>query len=179
MTIIRCVLLLVALIAWNASPASAQTTPCDPSQFDALTNMWKLEPDQNTREIPAGELAAERKVMQRVVEMFKSAFVPTGAAGYYGVNYDILPHADVQFNIGESFEGWFKSSDDFARQHTGEVLVLKLDTEASPATPVRFGIRGIPTLIVFENGREARRQVGAVQAADLEKLVTGRAEAKA
>ena len=69
--------------------------------------------------------------------------------------------------------------DDFARQHTGEVLVLKLDTEASPATPVRFGIRGIPTLIVFESGREARRQVGAVQAADLEKLVTGRAAAEA
>jgi hypothetical protein len=55
--------------------------------------MWKLEPDQNTRQVPAGELAAERKVMQRVVEMFTSAFVPTGAAGYYGVNYDILLHA--------------------------------------------------------------------------------------
>ncbi len=60
--------------------------------------------------------------------------------------------------------------DDFARQHMGDVLVLKLDTEASPATPARFHIRGIPTLIVFEQGREARRQVGAVQAADLEKL---------
>jgi hypothetical protein len=93
MTIIRCVLLLVALVTANASLASAQNTYCDASQFDALTNMWKLEPDQNTREIPAGELAAERKVMQRVVEMFKSTFVPTGAAGYYGVNYDILPHA--------------------------------------------------------------------------------------
>ena len=93
MTIIRCVLLLVALVAWNATAASAQNTSCDASRFDALTNMWKLEPDQNTREIPAGELAAERKVMQRVVEMFKSAFVPTGAAGYYGVNYDILPQA--------------------------------------------------------------------------------------
>lgn len=69
--------------------------------------------------------------------------------------------------------------DDFARQHTGEVLVLKLDTEASRATPARFGIRGIPTLIVFENGREARRQVGAVQTADhLEKLVPGLAGAR-
>jgi len=93
MTIIRCVLLLVALVTWNASLASAQDAQCDASQFDALTNMWKLEPDQNTRQIPAGELAAERKVMQRVMEMFKSAFVPTGAAGYYGVNYDILPQA--------------------------------------------------------------------------------------
>ncbi len=65
--------------------------------------------------------------------------------------------------------------DDFARLHSGNALVLKLDTEANPATPARFGIRGIPTLIVFEHGREVRRQVGAVQAADLEKLVPGAA----
>src|SRR6478609_7497348 len=91
-------LLLIVLLTSNASLASAQNTYCDGSQFDALTNMWKLEPDQNTREIPAGELAAERKVMQRVVAMFKSAFVPTGAAGLYGVNYDILPHAVTNKN---------------------------------------------------------------------------------
>ena len=40
---------LVVLVAWNASLASAQNTCCDASQFNALTNMWKLEPDQNTR----------------------------------------------------------------------------------------------------------------------------------
>ena len=93
MTLIRSVPLLVVLVLLNASLAAAQDTRCDASQFDALTNMWKLEPDQNTRQVPAAELPAERKVMQRVVEMFKSAFVPTGAAGYYGVNYDILPQA--------------------------------------------------------------------------------------
>ena len=69
--------------------------------------------------------------------------------------------------------------DEFARQHTGEVLVLKLDTEANPTTPARFGIRGIPTLIVFEHGKEVKRQVGAVQAADLEKLKPSLASAKA
>jgi hypothetical protein len=95
MTILRRVLLLAVLVTCQASPASAQNTPCDASRFDALTNMWKLEPDQNTREIPAGDLAAERRLMQRVVEMFKSTFVPNGAAGYYGVNYDILPHAVI------------------------------------------------------------------------------------
>jgi thioredoxin 2 len=67
--------------------------------------------------------------------------------------------------------------DDFARRHTGDALVLKLDTDANPATSARFGIRGIPTLIVFDQGREVRRQVGAVQAADLEKLVPGGAGA--
>ena len=93
MTIIRGFLLLVVLVTWNASLASAQNIPCDASQFDALTNMWKLEPDQNTREVSAAELVAERKIMRRVEEMFKSTFVPTGAAGYYGADYQILPQA--------------------------------------------------------------------------------------
>ena len=93
MTIIRGFLLPVVLLTWNASLATAQNTRCDASQFDALTDMWKLEPDQNTRAVSAAELAAERNVMLRVVQMFKSAFVPTGAVGYYGVNYDILPQA--------------------------------------------------------------------------------------
>jgi thioredoxin 2 len=70
--------------------------------------------------------------------------------------------------------------DDFARLHQGEVLVLKLDTDANPATPSRLGIRGIPTLIVFEQGRESRRQVGASQLPELEKLAAlGEAETKA
>jgi thioredoxin 2 len=60
--------------------------------------------------------------------------------------------------------------DDFARSHAGDVLVLKMDTDASPRTPSRFGIRGIPTLIVFEHGRESRRHVGAAQLPELEKL---------
>jgi hypothetical protein len=93
MPIIRCVLLLVALVTWNAALASAQRNYCDASQFNALTNMWKVQPDQNTSQVPASELPAERKIMRRVLEMFQSAFVPTGAAGLVGVNYDILPHA--------------------------------------------------------------------------------------
>lgn len=92
MTIIRRVLPLVALVTWNASLASAQVQRnyCDASRFNEMTNLWKVQPDENTSGIPAGELAAERKVMRRVLEMFQSAFVPTGAAGLVGVNYDNL-----------------------------------------------------------------------------------------
>jgi hypothetical protein len=93
MTVFRCGLLLVALVTWNASLASAQRNYCDASRFNALTNMWKVQPDQNTSQVPASELPAERTIMRRVLEMFQSAFVPTGAAGLVGVNYDILPHA--------------------------------------------------------------------------------------
>jgi thioredoxin 2 len=60
--------------------------------------------------------------------------------------------------------------DDFARQHMGRVLVLKMDTDANPTVPARLGIRGIPTLILFEQGRESRRHVGAAHLAQLEEL---------
>jgi hypothetical protein len=105
MTIIRCLLLVLVLITWTASPGAAQNTACDTSQFAAMTNVWKLEPDQNTREVTPVELAAERKVMQRVVDMFKSTFVPTGAIGYYGVNYDLRESARINTNrYGNTYE---------------------------------------------------------------------------
>jgi len=59
----------------------------------------------------------------------------------------------------------------FAASHAGRVLVLKLDTEANPETPQRFGIRGIPTLIAFRGGQELRRHVGMADWQVLESLV--------
>jgi thioredoxin 2 len=61
--------------------------------------------------------------------------------------------------------------DEFARAETGRVLVLKLDTDANPATARRLGIRGIPTLIGFQGGREVRRHVGLADIRVLEELV--------
>jgi thioredoxin 2 len=62
--------------------------------------------------------------------------------------------------------------DEVARRHAGELLVTKLDTDHNPATGQRFGIRGIPTLILFKKGQEAGRRVGAVPPADVEALVS-------
>lgn len=61
--------------------------------------------------------------------------------------------------------------DDFARDRAGEVLVGKLDTDRYPEAAARFGVRGIPTLIVFSGGREIARQVGAVPRRGLDALV--------
>src|SRR5882672_12116000 len=52
--------------------------------------------------------------------------------------------------------------DTLARDRMGEVLVLKLDTDRNPVTPNEFGIRGIPTMILFRQGREVARETGAV-----------------
>jgi thioredoxin 2 len=61
--------------------------------------------------------------------------------------------------------------DDLAARHAGRVLVLKVDTDRTPGILERFGIRGIPTLIVFRGGKEAGRHVGVAQRAELEALV--------
>ena len=47
----------------------------------------------------------------------------------------------------------------------------KVDTEAQPALAARFGIRSIPTLILFKNGVEVARQAGAMTADAIEHWV--------
>jgi thioredoxin 2 len=61
--------------------------------------------------------------------------------------------------------------DDLARTKTGDLIVAKLDTDANPLTAQRFGIRGIPTLILFSGGEESNRVTGAVPYDQLAALV--------
>ncbi len=52
------------------------------------------------------------------------------------------------------------------------VRLAKLDTEAAPEIAGRYGIRGIPTMIVYKNGREIARQSGAMDVAGIVNWVT-------
>jgi thioredoxin 2 len=61
--------------------------------------------------------------------------------------------------------------DAFASAQAGRVLVLKLDTDANPKTQMRFHVRGIPTLILFRDGKEQRRHVGQGDVAAIEALL--------
>lgn len=61
--------------------------------------------------------------------------------------------------------------DEFAREHRGQALVAKMDTDRDPVASQRLNVRGIPTLIVFDQGKEVARQVGAVPKARLEELL--------
>jgi thioredoxin 2 len=47
------------------------------------------------------------------------------------------------------------------------VRLAKLDTEAVPSIASQFGIKGIPTMILFSRGREIRRQSGAMNRAGI------------
>ena len=59
-----------------------------------------------------------------------------------------------------------------ARARAGSILVLKVDTDRNPELSERLGIRGIPTLIAFRNGRETGRHVGVATRPQLETLVS-------
>lgn len=51
--------------------------------------------------------------------------------------------------------------------------LAKVDTEAEPGLAGQFAIRSIPTLILFQNGREVARQAGAMGAADIVRWARG------
>ena len=61
--------------------------------------------------------------------------------------------------------------DQLASKVTGRALVAKLDTDASPRTAQKFDIRGIPSVIVFREGKPVTQQAGAVPLAALEKML--------
>lgn len=52
-----------------------------------------------------------------------------------------------------------------ASQKMGSTIVAKVDTDAQPELSARFMIRSIPTLVLFRDGREAKRISGAMSAA--------------
>ena len=57
--------------------------------------------------------------------------------------------------------------DDIARDYADRVTVAKLNIDENPATPPKYGIRGIPTLILFKNGTVEAQKVGAVTKSQL------------
>jgi thioredoxin 1 len=58
-----------------------------------------------------------------------------------------------------------------AEQFGDKANVMKMDVDNNMMTPQRFGIKGIPTLILFKNGSEQERVVGAVSRDAIAKLV--------
>ena len=49
-----------------------------------------------------------------------------------------------------------------AEELGGKVTIAKLDIEQSPTTPSRYGVRGIPTMMLFKGGQMASMKVGAM-----------------
>jgi thioredoxin 1 len=57
--------------------------------------------------------------------------------------------------------------DEIAVEYQGRLRIAKLNIDENPQTPPRFGIRGIPTLILFKNGTVEAQKVGALSKSQL------------
>ena len=57
--------------------------------------------------------------------------------------------------------------EELAKEFTGRIKVTKLNVDENPGTPSQYGVRGIPTLIVFKGGKVLDQIVGAVPKARL------------
>ena len=51
--------------------------------------------------------------------------------------------------------------DQLADEYAGKVKVVKMDIDEAPNTPAKFGVKGVPTIIVFKGGDAVARQMGA------------------
>lgn len=57
--------------------------------------------------------------------------------------------------------------DEIAQEYGGRIKIAKLNIDDNPNTPPRFGIRGIPTLMLFKDGEVEATKVGAVSKSQL------------
>ena len=61
--------------------------------------------------------------------------------------------------------------EEIANEMSDKVLVGKLNVDENSQTPPKYGIRGIPTLILFKNGEAVGTHVGALSKSDLVKFI--------
>jgi thioredoxin 1 len=61
--------------------------------------------------------------------------------------------------------------DEIATEMNGKVTIAKINIDENPETPMKYGVRGIPTLILFKNGQVAATKIGALPKGKLHEWV--------
>ncbi len=64
------------------------------------------------------------------------------------------------------------SLEEIAAEMTGKVKIVKMNVDENPGVPGSLGIRSIPTLILFKDGKAASQKVGAAPKSDLVKWIS-------
>jgi thioredoxin 1 len=62
--------------------------------------------------------------------------------------------------------------DEVAKEYAGKLKVVKMNVDDNPQTPQKYGVRGIPNLILFHGGQVKQQIVGAVPKAQLVRAIT-------
>lgn len=58
--------------------------------------------------------------------------------------------------------------EELATKYLGKIKIAKLNVDENPNTPAKYGVRGIPTLILFKDGKALETKVGALSKSQLE-----------
>ncbi|MFK2902766.1 MULTISPECIES: thioredoxin TrxA [Dyella] len=61
--------------------------------------------------------------------------------------------------------------DELAKQYEGKLRVVKINIDQNQQTPRTYGVRGIPTLMMFKNGKVEATQIGAVGKGQLTQMI--------
>src|SRR5882724_1646838 len=61
--------------------------------------------------------------------------------------------------------------DALAEENAGKIKIGKMNVDENPGTPMRYNIRGIPTMLLFKGGSVVEQRVGATGKADLQKMI--------
>ncbi len=61
---------------------------------------------------------------------------------------------------------------ELAGEYAGKIKIVKMNVDDNPRTPARYGVRGIPNLILFKNGEVQQQIIGAVPKAHLVKAIS-------
>ena len=61
--------------------------------------------------------------------------------------------------------------EELAKEYGGKVTIAKVNVDDNPQTPSQYGVRGIPTLIMFKGGAAVDQVVGAVPKAQLKQMI--------
>ncbi len=63
--------------------------------------------------------------------------------------------------------------EEIAKEYDGKLRVIKIDIDENPNTPTKYGVRGVPTMMIFKDGQVAATKVGALPKGKIVEWIDG------